>query len=100
MRQGDPISHYLFLIGVESFSAVLHYRISVGHFTYHPSCSKLQLYHLAFACDLFVLCGAFGPSFILIDQLLKDFHSYFGLKPNLAKSSIFFVGASEDLKSY
>lgn len=51
-----------------------------------------------FADDLFILCGDTVSSVTLIDQLLKDFYSFSGLKPNLAKSSIFYARFSEDMK--
>lgn len=53
---------------------------------------------MVFADDLFILCGAIDFSFIIIDQLLKDFHSYVGFKPNMAKCSIYYAGASEESK--
>lgn len=77
---------------VVAFAALLHLRVSQGQFNYHLRCKELGLCHLAFADDLFILCGATTEFFALINDLLNDFHSYSGLRSNMGKSSVFFAG--------
>lgn len=67
-------------------------------FVFHPKCRSLNITHLIFADDLFVLSGAEASSFQLIADVLSDFYHFFGLQPNLQKSSIFFAGVDETLK--
>ncbi|XP_058216683.1 uncharacterized protein LOC131327544 [Rhododendron vialii] len=95
LRQGDSLFPYLFLFVMEAFTALLHSRVDMGPFNFHPKCRSIGLTHLVFADDLFILCGASQDSFSLINQLLTDFHSFSGLKPNMQKSSIFYAGVSE-----
>ncbi|KAH7840791.1 hypothetical protein Vadar_021656 [Vaccinium darrowii] len=70
------------------------YKMVQSGFVFHPKCQPLQLSHLIFADDLFVLSGANPQSFETIQDTLQDFYLFSGLKPNMQKSSIFFAGVS------
>ena len=78
LRQGNPISPYLFLMVMKGLFAILQQKISHGSFTYHPKCSVLKLRHLAFADDLFVLCGADSQSMSVVKEGLDDFYYFSG----------------------
>ncbi|KAI8531847.1 hypothetical protein RHMOL_Rhmol11G0167600 [Rhododendron molle] len=67
-------------------------------FKFHPKCSALNLCHLAFADDLFILSSVDHDSLQLISALLTDFLSFSGLKPNANKSVVFYGGVDEPLK--
>ncbi|XP_056691942.1 uncharacterized protein [Spinacia oleracea] len=56
LRQGDPMSPFLFAIGMEYLSKHLHELQSQPDFNFHPRCGKLALTHLMFADDLLLFC--------------------------------------------
>lgn len=77
---------------MEGFTALLQYRVrQCEEFVFHPRCRSLDITHLIFADDLFVLCGAEQGSFQVIADSLDDFNHFSGLKPNMGKSSSFFL---------
>ncbi|GJV55861.1 RNA-directed DNA polymerase, eukaryota, reverse transcriptase zinc-binding domain protein [Tanacetum coccineum] len=97
LRQGDPLSPYLFTIVIEVFNLILKQRISEEkNFKYHLGCKKLLITHLCFADDLLVLCHGDTTSVKVIKQALEDFSKISGLYPNLGKSTIF-CGSMDDV---
>ncbi|GJZ97902.1 cation/H(+) antiporter 24-like protein [Tanacetum coccineum] len=54
LRQGNPMSLYLFTLVIEVLTLMLHRRARASDFTYHRYCSKLNIINLCFADDLFL----------------------------------------------
>ncbi|GJR50539.1 RNA-directed DNA polymerase, eukaryota, reverse transcriptase zinc-binding domain protein [Tanacetum coccineum] len=91
LRQGDPMSPYLFTRVMEVFSLTLHKKISEEpNFKYHFGCKSLKITHLSFADDLLVFSPRDVKSIKVIKSALESFSEVSGLYPNLGKSTIFY----------
>lgn len=95
LRQGDPISPYPFLIVVEVFTQLLDSEIVERGFDYHPKCSELNLNHILFAVDLFVIMEPSNRSLQILKETLVEFSSLSGLTPNLSKSETYTAGLDD-----
>ncbi|XP_024963365.1 uncharacterized protein LOC112503582 [Cynara cardunculus var. scolymus] len=101
LRQGDPLSPYLFTIVMEGFSMLLKHCIrEAADFGYHRGCDELDLTHLCFADDLFVFTKGDVLSVEVLKKALFLFQSRSGLAPSLEKSEIYFGNARLKLCDY
>jgi len=98
LRQGDPISPYLFVIAMEGLTLLMEEAAASPHFGYHPKCAAVKLTHLCFAVVLLVFSAASASSVTTIIGALAEFEHILGLKANPSKSSIFLAGVAEDVK--
>ncbi|KAJ9535674.1 hypothetical protein OSB04_un001171 [Centaurea solstitialis] len=100
LRQGDPISPYLFTLVMEGFSMILKQCIQeASSFSFHQGCEEMNITHLCFADDLFVFTGGDLASVDVLKRALETFKVKSGLEPNLAKSEIFFCNVTPDVKA-
>ncbi|GJZ39109.1 RNA-directed DNA polymerase, eukaryota, reverse transcriptase zinc-binding domain protein [Tanacetum coccineum] len=99
LRQGDPLSSYLFTLVMDVFSLMLNRRIAEdGRFKFHWRCEKVSLSHLYFANDLMIFSKADKNSVSIIKSAIGEFNNASGLKPNINKSIIFFGNVPGHLK--
>ena len=101
LRQGDPLSPYLFVIAMEVFSSFLK-RVVDGGFM--SGCKVkgrngegVQISHLLFADDTLVFCQASQDQLTYLSWLLMWFEAVSGLRINLEKSKIIPVGRVENI---
>ncbi|XP_020256684.1 uncharacterized protein LOC109833427 [Asparagus officinalis] len=99
LRQGDPLSPYLFILEMEYLSRKLELLKEDKLFRYHPMCGKLKISHLIFADDLLLFAKGDLYSVQKLYHCVKDFSATTGLEANLSKCSIYFGGVNENTKT-
>lgn len=92
LRQGDPLSPYLFLLAMEVFSSLLKSRYEQGYIRFHPKTSCISLTHLMFADDVMIFFDGSEASLHGINEALDDFASWSGLQMNRDKTHLFHAG--------
>lgn len=100
MRQGDPMSPYLFVICIEYFFRILSGLGNDAAFRFHPKCKNFRLIHLVFADDMMLFSKANKISPILLKNAFDEFAVVSGLNINLQKSRIFFGTISSNVKQF
>ncbi|GKA66800.1 RNA-directed DNA polymerase, eukaryota, reverse transcriptase zinc-binding domain protein, partial [Tanacetum coccineum] len=99
LRQGDPMSPYLFTIVMEVLNLMIKRQIRLdSRFRYHWGCSKINLTHLCFADDLLMLCHGDLISASILRRALDEFSMTSGLYPSMAKSTVFYSNVPDDVK--
>ncbi|KAL0448195.1 UNVERIFIED_CONTAM: LINE-1 reverse transcriptase [Sesamum latifolium] len=89
LRQGDPMSPYLFVLVMEVLHLILRQLIDQdGGFGYHWQCTELSLFQLCFADDLLLFCKAEVPLVSIFQQGLQRFATMSGLHANPSKSQL------------
>jgi hypothetical protein len=98
VRQGNPLSPFLFVLVMEAFSKMLGAFTSRGLISGFSVGSneqpRVNVSHLFFADDTLIFCGANDSQIRHIGALLVCFEAVAGLKVNLSKSALYSVGSS------
>lgn len=92
IRQGDPLSPYLFVLVMEGLSRLLMSRYEAGAIGYHPGTERLKISHLMFADDVMVFFDGSSDSLHGISECLDDFATWSGLHMNPSKMELFTSG--------
>lgn len=98
VRQGDPLSPYLFICCMEYFSRLLKRSAQHESFRFHPKCEVQGISHLAFADDVLLLSRGDHSSVHCLLQQIILFGKTSGLYVNPQKSSIYFGGVGTTQK--
>ncbi|XP_059446415.1 uncharacterized protein LOC132177961 [Corylus avellana] len=91
LRQGDPVSPYLFMICAEALSSLLSRADQKGNIRGVPTSKKgHRLNHLFFADDSLLFCRAGKCHWNRLTKLLKSYEDASGQKLNKEKTDVFF----------
>jgi hypothetical protein len=101
LRQGDPLSPYLFIMCAEGLSGLIKKSEARGEIHGIKVCRGAPLLtHLLFADDCFLFCRADESECVKLKEVLKKYEEASGQAINLQKSEIFFSrNTAEDVKS-
>ena len=101
LRQGDPLSPYLFVLGMEAFSLLIHSTTSRGYLPGFKVVGRNggmeQITHLLFADDTMVFCRDSKEHLAYLNLIFLRFEVFSRLKINLEKSSIMLMGNGVNL---
>jgi hypothetical protein len=101
VRQGDPLFPFLFVLVMEAFSrmigAIYSRGLISGFYVGSRDHGQVEVFHLLFAGDTLVFCGADASQISYMGALLVCFEVVSGLKVNLTKSSLIPVGSLDDV---
>ena len=96
LRQGDPLSPYLFVMGMEVLDVLIRRAVEGGFLLgcniRGGSGPPLNISHLFFANDTIIFCEAGKDHLTHLSWILLWFEAASGLRINLAKSEIIPVG--------
>ncbi|GLU22472.1 hypothetical protein SLE2022_385450 [Rubroshorea leprosula] len=95
LRQGDPLSPYLFLIVAEGFHALLLEAEKKDVFKGVVIDDKTSISHLQFADDTALICEASINSILAIKYALRWFEIMSGLRINFNKSVLIGINVDE-----
>ena len=91
IRQGDPLSPYLFLLCVEGFTSLLQKAELDGRIKGALVCRRVpRISNLMFADDSIIFCRAMGGEVEVINEVFQIYANASGQCINMEKSSVYF----------
>nr|XP_043636129.1 uncharacterized protein LOC122607256 [Erigeron canadensis] len=96
MRQGDPISPFLFLVVMEALTVLINRATKRGMFHGIWLANGLSISHLLYADDCVILGDWDITNLKNIIRILRIFHLCSGLHIHMGKSSLFGIGTTGD----
>ncbi|XP_021994704.1 uncharacterized protein LOC110891319 [Helianthus annuus] len=101
LRQGDPLSPYLFTLVMEILTCILQRATRLDNsFKFHNKCEKQRIINLCFADDLFLFARWDINSVQCIMNSLSNFTNMSGLVPSIQKSTGFFCNVPDHVKNH
>ncbi|GAU42670.1 hypothetical protein TSUD_106440 [Trifolium subterraneum] len=89
LRQGDPLSPFLFLIVAEGLTGLMRKAVELGKFKEYRINNNIQFQILQFAVDTILMGEGIWDNIWIIKTLLRSFELVSGLKINFVKSKLY-----------
>jgi hypothetical protein len=96
LRQGDPLSPYLFVVCMETLSQIINKEVNDGNWN-HVRFSRTPpppISHLFFVDDVILFAKATNSQAKIIADILQHFSNCSGLKVNIMKSKVLFSSST------
>ncbi|XP_071708936.1 uncharacterized mitochondrial protein AtMg01250-like [Rutidosis leptorrhynchoides] len=101
LRQGDPLSPFLFILVTEVLSKLLSNAIGCGSLKGVEIENQKWVNHSQYADDTIIFAHASREELYCIRQILDRFFQVFGLKMNPSKTNLYEVNVPlSELESY
>ena len=102
LRQGDPLSPYLFVIGMEALSCLINRAVEGNYLSGNRIAvgrgEDLVISHLLYADDTLIFCKSNKEQLKYLSWILMWFEALSGLKINLNKSEIIPIGTMDNVE--
>lgn len=98
LRQGDPLSPYLFAIGMEYFTRAMNELGRSGNCSFHTRCNKLNITHILFADDMLMFGKGNVKTVKQLSQTFDHFSQVSRLIANCGKSNVYLAGVDMGTK--
>ena len=102
LKQGDPLSPYLFVIGMEALSSLINRAVEGNYFVGSRIAvgrgEDLVIFHLLYADDTLIFCQANIEHLKYLSWILMWFEALSGLKINLNKSEVIPIGTVDNME--
>ena len=98
LRQGDPLSPYLFIITMNVLSSLLANK--PAGFKHHWRCKELGITHLFFADNVLLFSNGDKLSINHIMKSVKKISAISGLIPSIQKSNVLFCNYNSNLMNW
>lgn len=87
IREGDPVSPFLFVLVVEGFNKITLSKVVASQkFKFHPSCASQKSTRVCFADGLLLLAIVDFPFLLLFQEALEEFKNLSRLSVNHSNS--------------
>ncbi|KAG0471342.1 hypothetical protein HPP92_015888 [Vanilla planifolia] len=99
LRQGCPLSPFLFVMSMEYLSCMMREYESRQLLGFRPGMHTPRVSHLLFADDVLIFAPASREAACAVRRILRAFEDSAGLKANFSKSNVYFSNSFSKKKS-